>query len=164
MMRRVCTVNPTLRVSLSPPVEAVEAPEPALSPRLINPAIQGIGAQASAAPAVYESWRAGRIVETPSQTFAEGPATGVGFTMIQRRLADWLHDFLLVEEQEILPAMVWMTEYTHSLAEGSDVSPLAIAYQLREPLQDKKVGLVCSGGDSSLAHLERVFADTRSDK
>lgn len=130
----------------------------------INPAIQVIGVQAAAAPAAYESWRARQLVETPSQTFAEGLATGVGFAMTQQILVDGLHDFLLVEEQEILQAMVWMIEYTHSLAEGAGASPLAAAYRLREQLQGKKVGLVCSGGNSSLAHLERALAESGSSK
>jgi threonine dehydratase len=130
----------------------------------INPAIQVIGVQAAAAPAAYESWRTRQLVESPSQTFAEGLATGVGFAMTQQILQEGLHDFLLLEEQEILQAMVWMIEYAHTLAEGAGASPLAAAYRLREELQGKKVGLICSGGNSSLAHLERALAESRSSK
>lgn len=132
--------------------------------KAINPAIQVIGVQAAAAPAAYESWRTKQVVEAPSHTFAEGLATGVGFTMPLQILVEGLHDFLLVEEQEILQAMVWMVEYTHSLVEGAGASPLAAAYRLREQLQGKKVGLVCSGGNSSLAHLERALAESRASK
>jgi threonine dehydratase len=130
----------------------------------INPAIEVIGVQAAASAAAYESWRARRLVEAANQTFAEGLATGVGFTMTQSILQEGLRDFVLVEEEEILQAMVWMIEYAHTLAEGAGASPLAAAYRLRERLQGKKVGLVCSGGNTSLAHLERALAASRSTK
>jgi threonine dehydratase len=125
----------------------------------VNPAIQVIGVQAAAAPAAYESWRTRQLAEASNQTFAEGLATGVAFAMTQHILWEKLHDFILVEEQEILRAMVWMIEYAHTLAEGAGASPLAAAYRLRERLQGKKVGLVCSGGNTSLAHLERALAE-----
>jgi threonine dehydratase len=132
--------------------------------RAINPAIKVIGVQAAAAPAAYESWRARKLAEAPNQTFAEGLATGVGFAMPQHILWESLHDFILVEEQEILQAMVWMIEYAHTLAEGAGASPLAAAHRLRDQLQGKKVGLICSGGNTSLAHLERALAESRSGK
>jgi threonine dehydratase len=130
----------------------------------INPAIKVIGVQAAASPAAYESWRTRQLAEAANQTFAEGLATGTGFAMTQQILWEGLHDFLLVEEQEILQAMVWMIEHAHTLAEGAGASPLAAAYRLREQLQGKKVGLVCSGGNTSLAHLERALTEARSAK
>lgn len=128
----------------------------------INPAIQVIGVQAAAAPAAYESWRTRQLVEAPNKTFAEGLATGLGFALPQQILREGLHDFILVEDQEILQAMVWMIEYAHTLAEGAGASALAAAYRLREQLQGKKVGLICSGGNTSLAHLERALAESHS--
>jgi len=128
----------------------------------INPQIAVIGVQAAASPAAYESWRARRVVEATDQTFAEGLATGVGFEMTQEILREGLEDFMLVEEVEILQAMVWMIEHAHTLAEGAGAAPLAAAYRLREQLQSKKVGLVCSGGNTSLAHLERALRDTHN--
>ena len=72
----------------------------------INPAIEVFGVQAAAAPAAYESWRRRQIAEAANQTFAEGLATGVGFSMTQQILWDGLQDFILLEEHEILQAMV----------------------------------------------------------
>ncbi len=128
----------------------------------INPAIQVIGVQAAASPAAHESWRARHIVQAANQTFAEGLASGTGFALTQQILWEGLYDFLLLEEEEILQAMVWMIEYAHTLAEGAGASPLAAAYRLRQQLQGKKVGLICSGGNTSLAHLERALAEARS--
>src|SRR5215469_4450610 len=61
----------------------------------INPAIEVIGVQAAAAPAAYESWRRRQIAEAANQTFAEGLATGVGFSMTQQILWEGLQDFIL---------------------------------------------------------------------
>ncbi|MFV9506114.1 MAG: hypothetical protein AB4911_16305 [Oscillochloridaceae bacterium umkhey_bin13] len=78
--------------------------------------------------------------------------------MPQRILWEHLDDFVLVEDDAILQAMVWMLEHAHTLAEAAGAAPLAAAYQLRERLAGRKVGLVCSGGNSSLAHLRRALA------
>lgn len=124
----------------------------------VNPAIRVIGCQAAAAPAAFLSWQERRMVEAPSRTFAEGLATGAPFSLPQTILRQGLHDFVLLSEEEILQAMVWMIERAHTLAEGAGASPLAAAYKLRSELKGKKIGIVCSGGNTSLAQLERALA------
>ena len=123
----------------------------------IKPGIKVIGVQAESAPAAFESWRQRRIVEAPNRTFAEGLATAVGFALPQRILWEMLDDFLLLGEEEIERAMVWMIERAHTLAEGAGASPLAALYRLRGDLGGKRVGLVCSGGNTSLEHLRRAL-------
>jgi threonine dehydratase len=53
--------------------------------------------------------------------------------------------------------MVWMIERAHTLAEGAGAAPLAAAYHLRESLRGKKVGLVCSGGNTSVEHVRQAL-------
>ncbi|GHO87195.1 threonine ammonia-lyase [Dictyobacter formicarum] len=125
--------------------------------KAINPDIQVIGVQAQASPAAYESWRQGTIVTCENQTFAEGLATGRGFELPQAILREHLDDFLLVSEAEIAQAMVWMIEKAHTLAEAAAASTLAAAYKLRAELAGKKVAIVCSGGNTSLAHLKQAL-------
>lgn len=124
----------------------------------VNPNIQIIGVQSEASPAAYETWRQRRLITAPNRTFAEGLATGVAFELPQKILRESLHDFMLVTEEEIMRAMVWMIEYTHTLAEGAGAAPLAAAYRMRDQLKGKKVGLVCSGGNTSLDHLKLALA------
>ena len=119
----------------------------------VNPTMQVIGVQAAASPAAYETWRQRRPVEAPSRTFAEGLATGMPFALPQSILQQHLTDFILVREEEILQAMVWMIQHAHTLAEGAGAAPLAAAYRLRARMAGKKIGLVCSGGNTSLEHL-----------
>ena len=126
--------------------------------RAVRPSIEVIGVQAAAAPAAHRSWRAGQLVEAEMGTFAEGLATGVAFELPQAIMRDHLHDFMLVGEEEIMQAMVWMIERAHTLAEGAGAAALAGAYRMREELRGKKVGIICSGGNTSLEHLKRVLA------
>ena len=121
--------------------------------RAVNPAIRVIGVQSEASPAAYESWRQRKLVEAPNRTFAEGLATGTAFALPQAILLEALDDFILLPDEEILKAMVWMVERAHSLAEGAGAAPLAAAFRVRSELKGKKVGLICSGGNTSLEHL-----------
>ena len=131
--------------------------------RAVNPAIRVIGVQSEASPAAYESWRQRRLVEAPNRTFAEGLATGTAFALPQAVLWEALDDFVLLPDEEILQAMVWMVERAHTLAEGAGAAPLAAAYRLRNELKGKKVGLVCSGGNTSLEHLRQALNSTEDE-
>jgi threonine dehydratase len=129
----------------------------------IGPDILVIGVQAETAPAAYQSWRQRALVETPSRTFAEGLATGVAFALPQTILWKELNDFVLLSEDEILRAMAWMVERAHTLAEAAGAAPLAAAYRMRDELRGKKVGLICSGGNTTLEQLRRALDTTRDE-
>jgi threonine dehydratase len=125
--------------------------------RAVHPGIRVIGVQSEASPAAYESWRQRKFVEAPNRTFAEGLATGTPFALPQAILWESLYDFVLLRDEEILQAMVWMVERAHTLAEAAGAAPLAAAYRLRSELRGKKVGLVCSGGNTSMEHLRQAL-------
>ncbi len=125
--------------------------------RAVKPGLRVIGVQSEAAPAAYESWRQHRLIEAPNRTLAEGLATGVAFALPQAIMAQTLDDFILVSEQELLQAIVWMVERAHTLAEGAGAAALAAAYRLRADLAGQKVGLVCSGGNVSLEQLRMAL-------
>jgi threonine dehydratase len=123
----------------------------------INPNIRVIGVQSDSSPAAYESWRAKRLVEAPNRTFAEGLATGSAFALPQAILWERLKEFVLVGDEQIMQAMVWMIERAHSLAEAAGAAALAAAYGLRDELAGKKLGLVCSGGNTSIEQLQQAL-------
>jgi threonine dehydratase len=128
-----------------------------IAARAINPLIRIIGVQAESSPAAYESWRQRSLLDAPNRTFAEGLATGSGFSLPQSIMWELLEEFVLVSEEEIKQAMAWMIERAHTLAEGAGAAPLAAAYRMRDELRGKKVGLVCSGGNTSLDHLKQAL-------
>lgn len=124
----------------------------------VNPALRLIAVQSEAAPAAYESWRQKRLVNAPNRTIAEGLATGISFELPQSIIAQHLDDFVLVSDSDILQAIAWMVERAHTLAEGAGAASLAAAYRMRDTLQGKKVGIVCSGGNVSLPQLKQALA------
>lgn len=125
---------------------------------VINPNIRVISVQSEASSAAYLSWKQHKLLSAPNRTFADGLATGSAFELPQAILWDKLDDFLLVSDDDISQAMVWMIERAHTLAEPAGSAPLAAAYRLRAELRSKKVGIVCSGGNISLEHLKRALA------
>jgi threonine dehydratase len=128
-----------------------------ITAKAINPTIRVIGVQSAQSPAAYESWRAQQVSTAPNQTLAEGLATGKGFELPQRILWSLLDDFILVRDEAIMQAMVWMVQHAHTLAEAAGAAPLAAAYQLRDDLRGRKVGLVCSGGNTSPEQLRAAL-------
>jgi threonine dehydratase len=124
----------------------------------IAPALRVVAVQSAAAPAGHDSWAGRQLVERPNRTFAEGLATGTAFALPQALLWEHLREFVLVEDAEILQAMAWLLERAHTLAEGAGAAPLAAAYKLRAELGGLKVGLVLSGGNTTVDHLRRALA------
>ena len=155
--------QPDLEVIIVPIGGGSGAAGACIAAHAVSPDILVIGVQAEAAPAAYQSWRQRALVETPSRTFAEGLATGVGFALPQTILWKELNDFVLLSEDEILQAMAWMVERAHTLAEAAGAAPLAAAYRMRDELRGKKVGLICSGGNTTLEQLRRALDTTRDE-
>ena len=58
-----------------------------------------------------------------------------------------------------MQAMVWMIERAHTLAEAAGAAGLAAAYRMRGELEGRKVGVVCSGGNTSLEHLKQALSE-----
>jgi len=123
----------------------------------INPKIKVIGVQSEASPAAHDSWKQGILVERPNRTSVEGLSTGTAFELPQRILREHLDDFILVSEQDIKIATVWMIKHAHTLAEGAGAAPLAAAYKIKDSLRGKKVGLICSGGNLSIEKLREAL-------
>jgi len=123
----------------------------------LNPSVKVIGVQAAASPAAYESWKQGTLVEVANRTKAEGLATGRAFSLPQAILKQRLSEFLLLSEEELVQAMLWYIERAHTLAEGAGAASLAAAYRLRDELQGKKVGIVCTGGNVSMEQLRNAL-------
>ncbi|HET8527362.1 MAG TPA: pyridoxal-phosphate dependent enzyme [Gaiellaceae bacterium] len=97
-----------------------------------SPATQRIAVAAAAAPAMWESWRAGRAVDSDRcDTFADGLAVRVAIPLAVRELNALAHRFELVTEAELEQGV---RAYARAgiRVEGSAAAPLALA--LREEL------------------------------
>jgi threonine dehydratase len=149
--------EPEIEVIIVPVGGGSGASGACITANTLNPRIRVIGVQSEASPAAYESWRRHQLVTAPNRTLAEGLATGTAFELPQTIMWERLKEFLLVSDNEILQSMRWMIEHAHTLAEAAGASPLAAAYRLRDELAGKKVALICSGGNTSLQHLQQAL-------
>jgi threonine dehydratase len=128
--------------------------------KALNPNVKVIGVQAENAPAVYLSWKKGKPTETESaNTFAEGLATRVPFTMTFDILCRMIDDIVLVSEGELKKAIVMLLETTHQLAEGAGAASTAAAIKLSKQLQDKKVALPLTGGNLPMKKLRAILEE-----
>jgi threonine dehydratase len=128
-----------------------------IAAKAMNPKIEVIGVQAEKAPAAYFTWKARERMESKMETFAEGLATRAPFMLPQSILWKYLDDFVLVSEEEMLRCIVHFLERTHNLAEGAAAASLAAALRLRDRLAGRKVVLIMTGGNLSLANLRRAL-------
>jgi threonine dehydratase len=126
--------------------------------KALRPAVRIIGVQAENAPAVYRSWKTGRLCETESaETFADGLATRVAFEMPFAIIRAGLDDIVLVSEEEMRQAILRLLRTTHNLAEGAGAASVAAAWKLRHELQGQNVVMVLSGGNIDMETLRWVL-------
>ena len=128
----------------------------------VSPGTQVIGVQAAAAPAAQLSWSAGELVDAPMNTDAEGLATAHAYEFPQSILREELNDFILIEEDEIDASVALFLEHTHTLVEGASATSLAAALALKDLLQGKRVVIVATGANLSMAQLDRVISARRN--
>ncbi len=126
--------------------------------KALRPAVRIIGVQAENAPAVYQSWKTGRLCETENaDTFADGLATRVAFEMPFEIIREGLDDIVLVSEDEMRQAILRLLRTTHNLAEGAGAAPVAAAWKRRHEFQGQKVVMVLSGGNIDMETLRWVM-------
>lgn len=124
----------------------------------VNPAVEVIGVQSAQAPAAYRSWKARELVTDRMETLAEGLATRSAFELPQRILWERLDDFVVVDDDALRAATRLLVEKTRNLVEPAGAA--ATAAVLAEPARfaGRRVAVVCSGGNISLAQLRDIIA------
>ena len=111
------------------------------------------------APVVHDTWRSGQLQSSErADTFAEGVATRVAFSLPAQILWRRLDDFRLVSDADLYRSILTLLERVRILAEGAGAASLAAAYGMREELAGKRVGLVVSGGNLTLDTLAEALS------
>ncbi|MFQ6125190.1 MAG: threonine/serine dehydratase [Candidatus Heimdallarchaeota archaeon] len=120
----------------------------------LTPDVEVIACQAEKAPAVYRSWKEGRIVEAEVETFADGLATKTGYELTVPILNELLDDFVLVSEEDMLQAIALLFHKTHNLAEGAGAASLAAAIKIKDRIRGKKVAILLTGSNITPESLQ----------
>lgn len=126
--------------------------------KALNPRIKIIGVQAEGAPALYQSWKSGRMVSTDGiETAAEGLATSRAYELPLRILRDRLDDIVLVSDDEMRQAVRDIFRATGQVAELSGAASTAAAFKIKDKLRGKRVALILTGGNIESDQLARIL-------
>ena len=117
------------------------------------------GCQPSSSAVMYESLRAGRVVQIPYKpTLADGVAGGVEPGSITLELCRrYVDGFYLVEEGEIADAIKLMVEYHHMLVEGAAALPIAGLIKSGDTFKGRRAVLIVTGRRIGLKTLRHIM-------
>ncbi len=150
--------EPSIDTVISPVGAGTGCGGTAIAVKTINPDVRMIAVQAENAPSVYRSWSSGSPESTgPVSTMADGLATRQTFKLPLGILRDWVDEFTLVSEDEMRRGVRLYLEHCRTVAEGAGSAPLAAALKMRNELKGRRVALVLSGGNITLAELKRCI-------
>src|SRR6056297_142214 len=125
----------------------------ALTCHYFFPKIKVIGAEPKGADDAYRSMQENRIVPSENpQTIADGLLTSLGnltFPIIKEKVAR----IFTAEEASIIQAMRYVWERMKIIIEPSSAVPLAIILENKKFFQNKKIGIIISGGNVELGNL-----------
>ncbi|MGD8506337.1 MAG: threonine ammonia-lyase [Candidatus Bathyarchaeota archaeon] len=129
--------------------------------KTLNPKLRIVGVQSEGAPAVYRSWRAGKIVEIDSvNTIADGLAARKPLDLTFGIIKRYVDTVLLVSEEEIGEAVLALLHNAHILAEPSGAASLAALLFKYHPKPEEKVAVIISGANISIDYLASLLKQT----
>ena len=125
----------------------------------MNESIQVYGVSPEKSCVMYESLKAGKQLDLPSEpTLSDGTAGGVEFgSMTFEMCKEVIDDFSIVSEEEIAKGIQIGVEKHHQLIEGAAGTAIAGFMKQKDKFKDKTVVLVMCGGNISGAVLKSIF-------
>lgn len=120
-----------------------------------SPHTRTIAVQAAAAPAMVESWRAGRAIECDSSgTIADGVAVRVPIDVALRDMDGLVDDAILVSEEGILEAMRLVHRHAGVVTEPSGVLGIAALIEYRDAFRSGVAGTILCGGNLTAEQMK----------
>ncbi|MCB0459271.1 MAG: pyridoxal-phosphate dependent enzyme, partial [Flavobacteriaceae bacterium] len=125
----------------------------ALSAQVFGNNCKVIGAEPQNVDDAYRSLKSGKIeTNITTNTIADGLKTTLGditFAII----SNYVEKIITVTEEEIIAAMQLLWERMKIVVEPSSAVTLAAVLKSKKEFENKKVGLILSGGNVDLKHL-----------
>lgn len=121
--------------------------------------IEIIGCQPENSRVMYESIKAGKIIEMESKpTLSDGSAGGIEQGSITLDICkNYVDHFVLITEEEIKEAIKIILEKHYMLVEGAAALSVASYLKLKEKYKNKNVVLIISGAKIGLDQLKKVL-------
>lgn len=123
-----------------------------------QPGAEVIAVQSHGSPAMVESFRAGKPIEMPIDTFADCIVCRVPAIQALNGILQWVDDCRLVSDDDLLSAMHTMMVLGHVLVEPGAAAVLARAYVDREEIRGKRIVLVVSGANVDNGMIVRALS------
>lgn len=125
----------------------------ALSAKFLSPQCKVIAAEPLGADDAFRSFQAKKIIPSVNpKTIADGLLTSLGernFAIISEKV----DDIVTVSEEKIVEAMRMIWERMKIIIEPSSAVPLAAILEGKIDIQNKKTGIILSGGNLDLGRL-----------
>lgn len=118
-----------------------------------------VGVVSAHATAYLDSFRAGRVVESPVTTkLADGMACRLPDGEALQVMLREVDDIVAVTDDEVAQAMRALFADTHNVAEGAGAASLAAALQQRSRWAGREIGVTLTGGNVDSEVFARVVA------
>jgi len=128
----------------------------------LNPNIKIIGVQTKGASTMYESWKAGKIVNIEEfNTLADGLLGGLESDAITFEIIlKYVDEIVLVDEESIKKAINLLWKIEGQIVEGAGATVVAYLLEAKKKLRNKNVVAVISGGNIENSLLDRLLRET----
>jgi threonine dehydratase len=128
-----------------------------------KPSVHIIGVQSEASPVMYESLRAGRIVEArKAETIAEGLSGGIEKGSITFKIAkEYVDEMCLVHEKTIRHAIYLLWRHEKQVVEGSGAAAIAPIIENKSKFTGKTTAAVVTGGNIDAKLFQSILAEER---
>jgi threonine dehydratase len=124
----------------------------------LKPELELIGVQASGAPSLVRSIRAGHVQSAgPVNTFADGIAVGTASETMRDIISARVRKLVEVDDETTAAAILTLLEKAKTVAEASGAIVLGALDQLRNEIRGKKIVLIISGGNIDVNVLSRII-------
>jgi threonine dehydratase len=133
----------------------------AVAVKTLDPNIEIIGVQTKGASTMYESWKAGKVVQFKEfPTIAEGLSGGlepgaITLDLIKR----YVNKIVLVQEKSVEKAISILWKKEGQIVEGASATVIAYLLEEEEEFARKNIVAVISGGNIEKSLLNRVLRE-----
>lgn len=127
--------------------------------KALAPQIEVIGISAAGAPAMKESFEAGRAIDSVAvRTIADGIAVRDTSEVTLGHILSVVDRVITVDDEEIANAILFLLERQKLVVEGAGAAGVAAVLHRKLPhLAGKKVGIVLSGGNMDVTLLSVII-------
>ncbi len=124
----------------------------------INPDIKIIAVQASGANAMYNSYQNGKIINSKSvKTIADGIAVRDAHEYSFKIIQECVDEFVLVDEEEIAAAVLFLLEKHKMVVEGAGAASVAALMHKKIKNIGKNTACILSGGNIDVGMLNTII-------